>query len=392
MKCVIAFIYVAAFFACRQNCLAISGDVTEIRIVSGEANRTDLLQFIEDIHLTPLETGNDCLIGNVRRVKAEAGRFYITDYADNPVKVFSGDGKFVSAIGRKGAGPGEYIQISDMLVSGDTVSIFAWNGNKKWIRYSIKNRFLYETGISFPFDDICRMENGNYLVYITNATVSSESNFSLCLVDKNLKMRLRLDPKKPPEDIPLPVEQNNFYRSAEHNTLFYLKEYSDTVYTISDNLDILPKYHLDFGKNWYTKNFLKRYHDSHYMEIHGAVNRNKYARFVNFWENDSHAIVNYYISREGGERDYETYLAVYCKRTGKTFVFKSAPGNAANLVIHPYCVWDNLFTGLIATDELLDLASSMTGNDPVSEKIRKCAEQVSEGDNPVLVQFRFKSH
>jgi hypothetical protein len=46
---------------------------------------------------------------------------------------------------------------------------------------------------------------------------------------------------------------------------------------------------------------------------------------------------------------------------------------------------------LINADELLDLASEITGNDAVSEKIKKCAEQISETDNPVLVRFDFKS-
>jgi hypothetical protein len=174
-KTILAGLFV--FFACKQERKGATEGITEIKIISDESNRTDLLQFIEDIQLTPLETGDHCLIGNVRRIKADEDCFYITCYDDGPVKMFSGDGKFISEIGRKGGGPGEHIQISDILIHGDTVSIFAWSGNRKWIRYLRDNRFLYETDMPFPFDGICRIGNDKYLVYVGNGTVSEESGF-----------------------------------------------------------------------------------------------------------------------------------------------------------------------------------------------------------------------
>ena len=116
---------ILVFSACKQQ--HVNENIVKIQINAEKSNKVDLLQVVENIQLTPLETGDNCLIGNVRGIKTDGSSFYIMDYADNPVKMFSKGGKFVSEIGHSGAGPGEYIQICDILIDRDIVSLFAWN-------------------------------------------------------------------------------------------------------------------------------------------------------------------------------------------------------------------------------------------------------------------------
>jgi hypothetical protein len=387
MKNIMVFILLLVFAACKQANRGVENGVTEIRIIPEKSNPTDILHILKDITLTPLETRGNSLIGNVRRIKTDKDCFYITDYSDNPVKVFSTSGKFVSEIGHKGNGPGEYIQMSDILISHDTVCIGAWSGNRKWIRYSKDNRFLYETDMLFPVDDICRTGNDRYMVYVSNGTVSDECDHYLYCLDKDFGLLSRLDPKRYPSDIPLAFEQKHFFQNGKQT--LYIREYCDTIYTLSDNLEIHPKYHLNFGKHWYTKSFLEKYHDEHFMRINNAIDDNSYGRWVNFWENDSHLLVNYQIHNNG---KYDIYLAVYFRDTGHTLNFKGLSDDIyVNLMIHPYCIHGNQFIGLIQADELLELASKIKKNDSISEKVKKCATQISETDNPVMVRFSFRS-
>jgi hypothetical protein len=380
---------ILVFSACKQQ--HVDENIARIQIDAEKINKVDILQVVENIHLTPLETGDNCLIGNIRRIKTDEANFYMLDYNDNPVKIFSKDGKFISEIGYKGTGPGEYIQLCDILISKDTVSLFAWSGNKKWLRYSNKNRFLYETDMSFPFDNVCQIDDNKYLAYVSNGTVSSESMCYLYCISENFELLSRLDPKISPTDIPLAAVQNHFFQNAKYT--FYIKEYCDTVYTISNDLSIHPKYQLDFGKNWYSESFLERYHDQDLITIHNAINQNKYARFVNFYETDKHILVSYNLHRDKGKQhEYDAYLAVYSKDTGTTLNFKSSPENSiwVDLMIHPYCVQGDQFVSLINADKLLDLASKIDGDDVFSKKVKVCAKQISETDNPVLVRFDFK--
>ncbi|GHT78172.1 hypothetical protein FACS189464_1150 [Bacteroidia bacterium] len=140
--------------------------------------------MIKDFKIIPLETNDNCLIKQVKSIKSYNDDWYIQDFADVPVKVFSKDGKSVSEIGHKGGGPGEFLHFADFIVDKGAVHIFGWSGNRKWIRYSNSNQFLFETAMSFPFDHICKIDNNNYLAYVGHGTVFDESSYYLVSVHK----------------------------------------------------------------------------------------------------------------------------------------------------------------------------------------------------------------
>jgi hypothetical protein len=371
--------------ACNQGNTISSKEIVEIKISPNKSNKVELLQLIESIELIPLETNDNSLIGNVRSVKADANYLYVSDYNDSPVKMFSKDGKFISATGHKGAGPGEYIQISDFFPSNDTINLFAWSGNRKWIRYSNDNKFLYETNMSFPFDVICPLNNDKYLLYVSNGKVSDECDYYLYCIDKDFKIQSRLDPKIPPTDIPFYIAQTHFFRNSEY--VLYMKNYCDTVYTVSHELDIHPKYHLDFGKHWFSESFLKTYYDKTVFQIYDAVNQSEYAKFISFCENKENFIVGYCIQHDKTDC---FYITIYFKDTGKVFNFKSASTDLlVNLIVHPHCVDGNQFVSLIPAYELLEIASQIDAGE-VSEKIKECVKKIDESNNPVLVRYNFK--
>jgi hypothetical protein len=373
--------------ACSHGNTISSKKIIEIKITPNESNQVDILQLIESIDLVPLETNDNSLIGNVRTVKADENYLYVLDYNDSPIKMFSKDGKFISEIGHKGAGPGEYIQISNFFPSNDTINFFAWSGNKKWIRYSNDNKFLYETNMYFPFDEICPLNKDKYLLYVANGIVSDESACYLYCIDKNFKIQSRLDPKIPPTDILFNIAQTHFFQNSEY--ILYMKDYCDTVYTVSHDLDIQPKYHLDFGKNWYSKSFFKEYYDKNAFQIYAAVNQREYAKFISFCENKEHLIVGYCIQHDKTDC---FYITIYFKNTGKSFNFKSASTDLlVNLIVHPHCVGEEQFVSLIPAYELLEIASKIDADESVLEKIKKCVKQIDESSNPVLVRYNFKS-
>jgi hypothetical protein len=381
------FIFIFALFtACRQENAVASDGTVEIQIRPDQSNQVDISQWIEDIELVPLETNDNSLIGLIHKIKTDANNLYVLEYNGNPVRIFSRNGKFISEAGHKGGGPGEYIQISDFLPDNDTVHVFAWSGNRKWIRYSGKNRFMYETDMSFPFNDICAIDGNRYLAYVSNGTVSKECSCYLYCMDDNLNILSRLDVKKPPGDIALYIPQNHLFQGAEG--LLYKKDYGDTIYTVSRDLEIRPKYRLDFGKHWYSQAFLEKHYDKTVFEIYDGINQNNYAKWVNFWATDSHIIVGYAIQDDKKDCNH---LAIYNKNTGATFNFKESPGNLpVNIIVHPYCVQGNRIISLISAEELLEIASKIDGSAAFAEKIKKCAAQIEETDNPVMVQYVFK--
>jgi hypothetical protein len=65
------------------------------------------------------ETGEIRLFKPGRYVVDAEGHVYIVDESDTSIKVFDADGKYLRTIGRKGSGPGEFGQISDLALLPD---------------------------------------------------------------------------------------------------------------------------------------------------------------------------------------------------------------------------------------------------------------------------------
>jgi len=363
--------------------------VTKIEIDPKQSNQADILQIIKSVELIPLETNDNSIFGNIKRVRADGNHLYILDYNDNPVKIFTKNGKFVAEIGHRGRGPGEYIQIDDFLISEDVIHIYAWSGNRKWIRYSFDNRFLYETDMFFPLDEICQISDNRYLIYVGNGTVSNECDYYLYCIDKDFEIQSRLQPKRSPEDINFPIQQNHFSKSSD--CILYIREFCDTLFTISHDLTIQPKYRLDFGKNWYSNSFLKEYHGRSFFEIYNAVDKNEYAKHINVLETSTQLIISYIIQHDIplGKRG-RAYLAIYSNETENIYNYADSHDNIfAKLFLRPYLVdtdGDQII-GLIDAEEILDIASKINIDNPIAEKVKKCAEQIDKSSNPILIRY-----
>jgi len=57
------------------------------------------------------------------KIIASERNIYLLDKEDQAVKIFTKEGKFLKAIGRKGQGPGEFRNATDFLIAGDKIYI-----------------------------------------------------------------------------------------------------------------------------------------------------------------------------------------------------------------------------------------------------------------------------
>jgi hypothetical protein len=376
------------FTSCTQGNTDVA-KVATITIKPEDSNKQDISFLIESMELIPLETKEkQSLIGNIHKVKADNNYFYVLDFTSEILKVFSKEGKFINAIGHRGRGPGEYVQIADFFCSNDTINVFAWSGNRKWIRYSTNNKFLYETDMSFPLDDIYKIGDDRYVVYVGNGTVSNECSHYLYCVNQKFKIQSRIQKKTPPYDIHYPNYKEHF--SNYLGRTLYLREYCDTIYSVADDLSFKPEYHLDFGSHWYSKEFLKEIYKKSIFEMRDAINKKECALFVHHLENETHIIIDYCINYDN---KYCPFMTSYNKNNGKTYNFRETSDNLlVNLLIHPYCVQEGQFVSIIPADIFLDFASEIDcKNTDLQDKIKKCAERVGISDNPIMVKYSLKS-
>jgi hypothetical protein len=97
----------ALFVACSSNRNETSSSPNQ----QIHLDLTDDVQLSDSLEFTfiPLETNEQCLIGVVRQVEIRDGKIYILDLKQMALFVFDMEGKFLTRIGNRGEGPGEYI-------------------------------------------------------------------------------------------------------------------------------------------------------------------------------------------------------------------------------------------------------------------------------------------
>lgn len=121
------------------------GKEFHIDMYSALQNKAEILntsQIAEDIEFIPLETTDDCLLGETFT------NIIITDsdiivYDHNGCYRFDRQGKFKNRIGTKGNGPGEYI--NTLSIMADTINQWIYMSDymqRKYVKYDFSGKYL----------------------------------------------------------------------------------------------------------------------------------------------------------------------------------------------------------------------------------------------------------
>ena len=96
-------------------------------------------ELIKDATLIPLETTDDCLLGDLEKILESDGRLYIQDMKGTTIFVFDISGKFLYKIERRGEGPEEYLEVADFDVMDGVIYVLS-RVNKRILAYDEKGK------------------------------------------------------------------------------------------------------------------------------------------------------------------------------------------------------------------------------------------------------------
>lgn len=121
---------------------------------------SSLFESVDTIYLN--NDSVESTVGSIDNVKFSEGLVFIQ--SNNELFVFNEDGSFKNKIGKKGRGPGEYLNLSkfDVLSSKKEVSILDCNLNRVLV-YSYDGVFLRKFDFKDFIHDFAVLPNGNYL-------------------------------------------------------------------------------------------------------------------------------------------------------------------------------------------------------------------------------------
>lgn len=119
----------------RQN----DGDAIKFEDVS---SAKVLLSFVEHIDLVPLQTDDAPLLGSHTELYTIGDSYVVLDKVNKLIVRYGMDGSFLNTVGRRGNGPGEYIDIHNIQLVDDEIIVFS--SPDKILHYEAGGDFLYE--------------------------------------------------------------------------------------------------------------------------------------------------------------------------------------------------------------------------------------------------------
>jgi hypothetical protein len=125
------------------------------------------------------------------------GNIYISDRrgSENFLYKFNRSGDFVTAVGKRGQGPGEIQSLTYFCINNDDEIEISDTSGRKLTVFSNAGTVKKEMPIRFPFQRICSLRNGNFLAIKDIADLNGDFIIQLPLVilDSNLSQIKELD-------------------------------------------------------------------------------------------------------------------------------------------------------------------------------------------------------
>ena len=225
-----------------------SGEIREIHIdpESRQIGKLTLNELVESIEYIPLETTDDCLIGDITNSIFSENYMLLTCRITRRCYLFNRTGRFIAPIGNIGQGPGEYAFIPELLRIDEKNNqvVLATTRPQQLMYYRLNGEFIKSDSIEH-FSSARKMSyhDGFYLIKVRNEGNTPYSylvlNDDLKLVTENIKpVSFTMNPPGSTGGIGTPFCQY-VYDSQVH---IRENQLNDTLYRISSDFNFIPKY------------------------------------------------------------------------------------------------------------------------------------------------------
>jgi hypothetical protein len=236
---------------CGQN--DNSGNLPVIDVVGnlGTYRQMTMSELIEEVEYIPLETALNFMVGRTDHLIVTDSRIYIGGF--DHLYAFTREGKFVSDVGRKGRGPGEWDYYAEVSVDEKKQAVYV-NTYDKIFEYAQDGKFSRDfEKLKFQRGDENRVPNpfvsirdGLFLGYLNNNTGDEPYNWiifdSAGTVVKQFDNHIKLNKE--------PFSSRVFYSAIAYTDgAVWVKEgINDTIFNISRKGELVPSFVFDFGK------------------------------------------------------------------------------------------------------------------------------------------------
>ena len=259
-KFFILLVIASLFCSCsnRQSTISLNEAAYVIDLDENQEVFIPYSSIFKNVQTIILETGEDCMIGNITEFQVFDGCIYILDESvAKSLFVFDMEGRFIRKIGSLGNGPGEYIKINDFTVDTENGFIFLCDYANRVHKYQLDGTYIHSITIGMP------RANTNFIQYYKGILYASvfawdpaENDYMLLGIDPN-------DGKILSRALPLKYNKgwaeliftgHSFFTSRMNSPPRYAQLFMDEIVSIGD--DISPYIQLK-SKNLVTEKDLE---------------------------------------------------------------------------------------------------------------------------------------
>lgn len=350
-------------------------------------NFIDLSPILEDsLEIIPLETTDQCLIANVKKVEFCNGKVFVLDDRSRKIFIFNQKGKYLNSIGKQGVGPGEYQYLYNFEITGSSIFVQDLYARKYYV-YDINDE-SYENydEITYSVHHLALIPFQKSLYFISGyfkSELGYYNLFKLNLKTHDMEAFLPFDKK---------YNENNSafglfnYSDKYSDKALLIQALSDTIYEV-DERGICPIYRVQFTSNIMPKSLKEK----EASIISRSVVQNDYITGLNYIQNSQdYVFANYSIGKKRQSLLIE-------KRTGSCKVGNELViGNLGNMRVDNYSTTENdefIFIPLAYVlqfnwKNIYSMGSFENTNDKT--KISLLIDSITEDSNPALFKYKFR--
>ena len=212
----------------------------------GNINYLFASEVISDVEYIPLETSDQCLIGEY--FSANISENYILVHSRSQCVLFSRQGKYIRHIGSQGNGPEEYKLVSGMSIDEKSCMVYisslyellVYRISGEFVKKLNLNNFKKTSGISGSFGNVKHLKDDLFCSDIVLFTGEEPYGFVIFSLEGNV--------------VKLFTNYTTFESGNSFSGIFFFSDlypyngqlnfremYSDTLFLLNDQLEFVPK-------------------------------------------------------------------------------------------------------------------------------------------------------
>ena len=242
------FFYITILTICLFRCIGcerysltdihISKKTQTIDVNVSKDNFLEIMPLVNNYRFTPLEISNKCIIGEINKIIYVGDKYYILDRRQQKqIYVFDPDGKYLMSIGRRGRGPGEYIEPTDFYVTNNNIAVFDQYAHKINY-YDLNGEFINSRTMPYKVYEIETTKNNEiFVVTGDNHKLKDIKDYSILRLSSDNNILNKYCYNKYSMNF-----SNEYDLYTFNDNVVYAKALQGGVFSIDDNDEFYLKY------------------------------------------------------------------------------------------------------------------------------------------------------